>query len=85
MGAARPHIVAQPLDPGDSDLPEKTQDILKKGKRSWLKNTEVCDMLLNYTAFNLRVAREPPCQPPGTAQLHLEAAPCYSFMLVALV
>ena len=65
MVASEPHVIAQPLDPRDPDLPEKMQDILEKGKRSWLKNTEVCDMLLHYTKFNLRIAREPPCQPPG--------------------
>lgn len=66
MGPAGPPVVAQPLDSGDPDLPEKTQDILEKGKRGWLKNTEVCDMLLHHAAFNLRVAKEPPRQPPGS-------------------
>lgn len=66
MGADGNTAYAQPLDPKDEDLPELTQDILEKGKRSWLKNTEVCDMLLNYTACNLKVARELPRQPPGS-------------------
>ncbi len=70
MGTNGATPVAQPLAPSDPDLPEMVQDILEKGKRSWLKNTEVCDMLLNYSAFNLRVAREPPCQPPGSALTH---------------
>jgi len=65
MGATDATVVAQPLAPSDVDLPKATQEILEKGKRSWLKNTEVCDMLLNYTACNLRVAKEPPCKPPG--------------------
>ncbi|DBA68383.1 TPA: hypothetical protein ACH3X2_013687 [Trebouxia sp. C0005] len=65
MGATDAIVVAQPLAPSDVDLPKATQEILEKGKRSWLKNTEVCDMLLNYTACNLRVAKEPPCKPPG--------------------
>lgn len=58
-------VFAQPLDSLDPDLPKNMQDVLEKGKRSWLKNTEVCEMLLNYTELNLRVARDPPRQPPG--------------------
>lgn len=81
MVASEPHVIAQPLDPGDPDLPEKMQDILEKGKRSWLKNTEVCDMLLHYTKFNLRIAREPPCQPPGNAQ----TTPVWSFSILVQV
>ncbi|KAL0048855.1 hypothetical protein WJX82_001004 [Trebouxia sp. C0006] len=69
MGATDATVVAQPLAPSDVDLPKATQEILEKGKRSWLKNTEVCDMLLNYTACNLRVAKEPPCKPPGGSLL----------------
>lgn len=65
MGPIDGTVVAQPLAPSDIDLPEATQEILEKGKRSWLKNTEVCDMLLNYMVCNLRVAKEPPCKPPG--------------------
>lgn len=65
MRATDATVVAQPLDPSDVDLPEATQEILDKGKRCWLKNTEVCDMLLNHAACNLRVAKEPPCKPPG--------------------
>ena len=65
MGSDRGTTYAQPLDPRDAGLPEATQEILEKGKRTWLKNTEVCDMLINHAASNLRVAREPPCQPPG--------------------
>lgn len=61
--------MAQPLDPREPHLPEDMRDILYKGMCSWLKNTEVRDMLLHYTEFNLRVAREPPCQPPGMEQL----------------
>ena len=65
LGASEQPVIAQPLDSRDSTLPENVRDILDKGKHSWLKNTEVCDMLLNHTEFNLRVAKEPPRQPPG--------------------
>ena len=86
MGASSVTAVAQPLDPTDIDLPEATQDILEKGKRSWLKNTEVCDMLINYAAFNLRVAREPPCKPPGSQQAYLHKTPsqCNSACIASL-
>ena len=65
MVVPEPPVFAQPLDSRDPDLPENMQDVLEKGKRSWLKNTEVYEMLLNYTELNLRVARDPPRQPPG--------------------
>lgn len=65
MGGSETPVIARPLDPRDPKLPETVRDILEKGKRSWLKNTEVCDMLLNHNEFNLRVAKEPPRQPPG--------------------
>lgn len=66
MGASEAPVIARPLDPRDPKLPENVRDILEKGKRTWLKNTEVCDMLLNHTELNLKVAREPPRQPPGS-------------------
>lgn len=65
MGASETPVIARPLDPRDPNLPQTVRDILEKGKRSWLKNTEVCDMLLNHMEFNLRVAKKPPRQPPG--------------------
>ncbi|KAK9846619.1 hypothetical protein WJX81_007767 [Elliptochloris bilobata] len=36
-----------------------------KAEQTWLKNTEVCELLLNYVAYNLPVSKEPPNQPPG--------------------
>lgn len=65
MVASEPPVFAQPLDPHDPDLPATMQDVLQKGKRSWLRNTEVCEMLQNYTELNLRVAKDPPRLPPG--------------------
>ena len=65
MGTDSCSKAAQPLDPTSSKLPDKVQEVLDKGKRSWLKSTEVCDLLLHHTAFDLKVEKEPPCQPPG--------------------
>ncbi|KAK9820359.1 hypothetical protein WJX72_009412 [[Myrmecia] bisecta] len=56
---------AAPLDPKDPSYPPKIREVLAKGQTTWLKNTEVCDLLLNFQAYNMRVSRDPPLQPPG--------------------
>ena len=49
----------------DVKFPAKVRDILLKAQSAWLKNTEVCDLLLHYHEYQLPVAREPPNLPPG--------------------
>ena len=53
-----------PLSPAACQFP-KAQAIIRKAEGSWLKNTEVCELLMNYVAYNLPVSKEPPSQPPG--------------------
>lgn len=53
-----------PLSPAACQFP-KAKEVLLKAEQSWLKNTEVCELLLNYVAYNLPVSKEPPHQPPG--------------------
>lgn len=56
---------AVPIDPSDPNLPPKVRDVLTKGKTNWLKNPEVCELLVNHAAFNLPISRDAPSQPPG--------------------
>jgi hypothetical protein len=56
---------AQSLSPDNPRFPQKVRDILHKAQSAWLKNTEVCDLLLHYAEYNLPVARDPPNLPPG--------------------
>ena len=53
------------LDPAAVNLPSRARDILLKGRTSWLKNTEVLDLLRNYRDYRFIVSREPPNKPPG--------------------
>ena len=59
---------AQSLSPDNPKFPQKVRDILHKAQSAWLKNTEVCDLLLHYAEYNLPVARDPPNLPPGELQ-----------------
>ena len=56
---------AQSLSPDNPKFPQKVREILHKAQSAWLKNTEVCDVLLHYSEYNLPVARDPPHLPPG--------------------
>lgn len=56
---------AQSLSPDNPRFPQKVREILHKAQSAWLKNTEVCDVLLHYSEYNLPVARDPPHLPPG--------------------
>ena len=56
---------AQSLSPDNPKFPQKVRDILHKAQTAWLKNTEVCDVLMRYSEYNLPVARDPPHLPPG--------------------
>lgn len=72
MGAESESHGARPLDPSSSQLSTKVQEALRKGQHSWLKSTEICYLLLHHAALNLKVEKEPPCQPPGKEQSVLE-------------
>ena len=45
-------------------------DIVKNAKARWLRNTEVCDALLNYVAYGFEASAEAPMKPrAGTLYL----------------
>ena len=46
-------------------IPKQVRDILVKARSSWLRNTEVCDLLEHYAAYGFDVSNEPPEKPPG--------------------
>ena len=39
--------------------------MLQRAERNWLKNTEVCDLLVNHKEYGLNVCVDPPVRPPG--------------------
>jgi len=40
-------------------------ETLDRARNSWLKNTEVTDLLVNHRQYGLHVSLEPPVRPPG--------------------
>jgi hypothetical protein len=48
-GASRAHIIA----------------LLQQSQTRWLKNTEVCDILLNHRAYDFVLSPNAPIQPSG--------------------
>ena len=65
MAEAEGTFVAEALDENNFAYPSNVREVLLKAKTSWLKNTEVCDVLENYVEYGLPVSREPPSRPPG--------------------
>ncbi|KAK9809816.1 hypothetical protein WJX73_009573 [Symbiochloris irregularis] len=57
--------MATPLSDTDAKLSKKARDILLKARASWLKNTEVLELLNNYRGYDLPVSHEPPSKPDG--------------------
>lgn len=60
-------VSACPLDPWNPELQSPARNVIRKGSVSWLKNTEVRDLLLHHSRYKVPVAREPPCKPAGEA------------------
>ena len=56
---------AQSLSPDNPKFSQKVREILHKEQSAWLKNTEVCDVLMHYSEYSLPVARDPPHLPLG--------------------
>jgi hypothetical protein len=40
-------------------------DLLRQSRVRWLKNTEVCDILLNYRQYEFGLSTTAPITPPG--------------------
>lgn len=45
----------------------RVRDVLSRASEGWLKNTEVCDLLVHFRTYGLPVCRHPPSQPAGIA------------------
>lgn len=54
-----------------SGLPPNIREIIVKARTSWLKNTEVMELLRNHEAYGLPVGREAPDCPGGPLFLSL--------------
>lgn len=56
---------AQPLPVDDAGLPEEVREIVAKARSSWLKNSEVFQILQHATSGLLPLSTSPPELPPG--------------------
>lgn len=65
--------LASPLQDVQGGLPKRVREVLSKARVSWLKNTEVLDVLHNFRSYGFVVSQEPPCKPPGAGPGH----PCH--------
>ena len=74
---------AQSLSPDNPKFPQKVRDILHKAQTAWLKNTEVCDVLMRYSEYNLPVARDPPHLPPGEMKALWLLSECWTSLVLA--
>ena len=52
-------------------------EIIERACNSWLKNTEVTDLLVNHRQYGLHVSLEPPVRPPGVTSAWAPG-PCLS-------
>lgn len=48
-----------------ADIPKAVRDLLTKARTSWLKNTEVLDLLSNYRRYNFNLNKVTPTRPCG--------------------
>lgn len=46
-------------------MPSHMREVVTKARTSWLKNSEVYDILVNYSAYGLPVGAEAPHCPGG--------------------
>lgn len=46
-------------------LPKHVLDILNKAKHSWLRNTEIAELLRGYQRFGFQVSAQAPFRPPS--------------------
>ena len=60
--------MAVPLGQETGHLPVAMRDVICKARTSWLKNSEVLDILLNFKRYRFPVGKEAPDCPPGGTQ-----------------
>jgi len=66
-GAAQPLLEPKSIAGEDAAARQRAADVIKQGRSRWLKNTEVCDILLNYSVYDFVLSLEAPSKPgPGT-------------------
>ena len=60
-------IVLQEPSPVAADGSNRAHivELLRQARSRWLKNTEVCDILLNYKAYDFSLSSTAPVTPPG--------------------
>lgn len=51
--------------PTDAAARERANEVVKTAKTRWLRNTEVCDVLLNYAAYGFEPSVDAPVRPLG--------------------
>ena len=47
----------------------RVRDVLSRAGEGWLKNTEVCDLLVHFRTYGLPICRHPPSKPAGALVL----------------
>ena len=66
-GAAQPLLEPKSIAGEDAAARQRAADVIKQGRSRWLKNTEVCDILLNYSVYDFALSLDAPSKPgPGT-------------------
>ena len=58
--------MAIPLGQEGFPLPPKVREIVTKARISWLRNSDVLDLLVHYESYRLKLGSEAPNAPPGT-------------------
>ncbi|KAL6767704.1 hypothetical protein ACKKBF_B36315 [Auxenochlorella protothecoides x Auxenochlorella symbiontica] len=70
---------AQPLPVDDAGLPEEVREIVAKARSSWLKNSEVFQILQHATSGLLPLSTSPPELPPGGTLFLIDRSSCRTF------
>lgn len=58
-------MVEPPMVAADGSSRAHVVDLLRQSKARWLKNTEVCDILLNYRGYDFELSQTAPVTPTG--------------------
>ncbi|KAL6766510.1 hypothetical protein ACKKBG_A36315 [Auxenochlorella protothecoides x Auxenochlorella symbiontica] len=70
---------AQPLPVDDAGLPEEVREIVAKARSSWLKNSEVFQILQHATSGLLPLSTSPPELPSGGTLFLIDRSSCRTF------
>ena len=61
-------VMPEPEGP-DGSTRTHVIDMLDQSRTRWLKNTEVCDMLLNHRSYGFALSKTAPVRPPGSSSV----------------